>query len=277
MGLAGAVSGRLNITAVRAIAGRDLRIATRSRAVMIPLVVVPIVLLIVPPLVLLLVAGSPEVLGAELRPLLSRVAPGLDGLPADPGAQAIVLVLVYVFAPLYLLVPVMVSSVTAADSVVGERERQTLEGLLHSPTTDRELFLGKLLAPWTLAIAVAVGSAVLYGLVANLVLAAYGVAPAFPNRAWVVLVAWVAPPAAGVGLGLIVLVSARVKTFQEASQVSGIVVVPVVGLVVAQAVGVLLFDVVMLAGLGAVLWVVTLLLMRFAVRRFRRDLLVARD
>ena len=277
MGLAGAVSGRLNITAVRAIAGRDLRIATRSRAVMIPLVVVPIVLLIVPPLVLLLAAGSPEVLGAELRPLLSRVAPGLDGLPADPGAQAIVLVLVYVFAPLYLLVPVMVSSVTAADSVVGERERQTLEGLLHSPTTDRELFLGKLLAPWTLAIVVAVGSAVLYGLVANLVLAAYGVAPAFPNRAWVVLVAWVAPPAAGVGLGLIVLVSARVKTFQEASQVSGIVVVPVVGLVVAQAVGVLLFDVVMLAGLGAVLWVVTLLLMRFAVRRFRRDLLVARD
>lgn len=271
------MSARLNTTAVRAIAGRDLRIATRSRAVMIPLVVVPIVLLVVPPLALLLAVGSPAVLAAEFQPLLTRLGPDVAGLPTEPGAQVIVLVLVYVFAPLYLLIPVMVSSVTAADSVVGERERQTLEGLLHSPTTDRELFLGKLLAPWALAIGVAVGSAVLYGVVANLVLAAYGVPPAFPNRAWAVLVAWVAPAAAGVGLGLIVLVSARVKTFQEASQVSGIVVIPVIGLVVAQAVGVLLFDIVMLAGLGAVLWVLTLLLMQFAVRRFQRDRLVTRD
>jgi hypothetical protein len=70
---------------------------------------------------------------------------------------------------------------------------------------------------------------------------------------------------------------ARVRTFQEASQISGVVVVPVIGLVTAQVAGVLLFDVPLLIGLGAVLWLLTFLLLRFAGRRFRRDRLISGD
>ena len=268
----------MNRDAVLALAGRDLRIVRRSRAVLVPIVVVPLVLLVLPPAALLVAAGPPDILARELQPFLLRVPDAIvAGIGGTPGQQAVELVLVYVFAPLFLLVPVMVAAVTAADSVVGERERQTLESLLHSPTTDGELFLGKLLAPWALASAVAVASAVLYGVVANAVLAGFGAEPAFPNLVWAVLVLWVAPPAAGTSLGLIVLISARVQTFQEASQISGVVVVPVIGLVTAQIAGVLLFDVPMLVGLGALLWLLTFLLLRFAGRRFRRDRLIAGD
>lgn len=267
----------MNWPAVRAIAGRDLRIVARSRAVMVPIVVVPIVLLLLPPTLMLAAAGSPDVLAGELAPLLTRLPPGLGGLPAGSSQQAIVLLLVFVFAPLFLLVPLLVASVTAADSIVGERERQTLEGLLHTPTSDRELFAGKLLAPWGLAVAVAFVSATAYGMVANIVLDRYGQPPAFPNLVWAVLVIWVAPAAAGLGLALIVLISARVKTFQEASQLSGIVVLPVIGLITAQVAGVLLFNIPLLGGLGGALWLLTLLLMRFAGRRFHRDRLMSGD
>jgi len=263
-----------NRGAVRAIAGRDLRLVRRSRAVLIPIVVVPAVLLLVPPLALLALAGTPDALAAELQPLLARVTPAMAPSSSTPGQHAIVLLLVYVFAPLFLLVPIMVASVTAADSVVGERERGTLEGLLHSPTTDRELFLAKLATPFVVAVLVTLASAGCYAIIANTVLRAYGLPPMFPNVVWTVLIVWVAPAAAGVGLTLVVLISARVKTFQEASQISGIVVVPVVGLVIAQVTGLLLFDVALLVGLGCVLWLLTLLLMRFAVRRFRRDRLI---
>ena len=264
----------INRGAVRAIAGRDLRLIRRSRAVLIPIVVVPVALLLVPPIALLATARAPDVLAAELQPLLTRVTPPLGPPSSTPGQDAVVLLLVYVFAPLFLLVPLMVASVTAADSVVGERERGTLEGLLHSPTTDRELFLGKLAAPWIVATLVTLVSGACYAVIANVVLGAYGLPPVFPNRVWVILIIWVAPAAAGVGLTLIVLISARVKTFQEAGQVTGIVVVPVVGLVIAQVTGLLLFDVALLTGLGCGLWLLTLLLMRFAVRRFRRDRLI---
>lgn len=267
----------MNRAAVLAIAGRDLRVVRRSRAVLIPIVVVPVVILLVPPLVLLATADSPSALAAELQRLVTRASPQLPALPRDPGQQAILLVLVYVFAPLFLLVPIIVAAVTAADSVVGERERQTLEGLLHSPTTDRELFVAKLLAPWLIAMLVALGGAAAYGLVANIVLDQFGLPPSFPNLVWTVLVLWVAPPAAGVGLGVIVAVSGRVATFQEASQISGIVVIPVVGLVVAQVAGAVLFNVALLVGLGFLLWLLTLVTLRIGGRRFRRDRLLAGD
>ena len=48
----------------------------------------------------------------------------------------------------------MVSAVLAADAFAGEKERRTLEGLLHLPISDRDLFLAKLLAAFLPAIAV---------------------------------------------------------------------------------------------------------------------------
>lgn len=269
---------RLNRTAVLAIAGRDLRIVARSRAVLFPTIAVPLVLLLTPPLALVVARTAPESLASLLASLLARLPVAmLEQLPDEPARQAVVLLLVYVFAPLYLLVPVMVASVTAADSVVGERERETLEGLLDSPTTDTELLLGKVLAPWGLATVVSALGAVAYGLVANLVLAEYALPPSFPNAEWGVLVCWVAPGAAAIGLGLIVAASSRLKTFQEASQIIGIVVLPIVALVVAQVAGMVLFDVRMLLAFGAALWLAASLLLRAAARGFTRDRLLTRD
>ena len=39
----------------------------------------------------------------------------------------------YLLAPLFLIVPLMVSAVLAADAFAGEKERKTLESLLHLP------------------------------------------------------------------------------------------------------------------------------------------------
>ena len=39
----------------------------------------------------------------------------------------------YLLAPLFLIVPLMVSAVLAADAFAGEKERKTLERLLHLP------------------------------------------------------------------------------------------------------------------------------------------------
>lgn len=269
---------RANWAAVLAIAGRDLRIVVRSRAVLVPALAVPIVLLLTPPLTLLAVRTAPASLAGALATLVTRLPAGVvEQLPARPAAQAVVLVLVYVFAPLYLLVPVMVASLTAADSVVGERQRGTLDGLLNSPTTDRELLLAKSLAPWIVATVVSAVGAVAYGAVANAVLSAYGIPPSFPNSEWAVLVVWVAPAVAAIGLGMVVAASPRVKTFSEASQLIGIVALPIVALVVVQAAGLVLFDATLLLALGGALWLAAVMLLRTASRSYRRERLATRD
>lgn len=262
---------------VLAVAARDLRLVMRGRALTVPVIALSTVLLIVPPVALLLAVDSGVALSAELASLLTRLPERLvSDLPGNADRRAVVLLLVYIFAPLYLALPVLVAGLTAADSVIGERERGTLEQLLHSPTTDRELLIGKLLVPWGVAMVVAVVGALIYGTVANITLIRLGLPRSFPNATWTVLVLWVVPAAAGLAVALVVAVATRLSTFAQASRMAGIVVLPIVGLVVAQVAGIVLFEPLTLAALGGVTWLLTLLLLRVSGRRFSRDQLLAR-
>lgn len=97
-----------------------------------------------------------------------------------------------------------------------------------------------------------------------------------PNPMWFLLVIWVAPAVAGLGLGTMVLVSSRVRTFQEAYQLGGAVVLPILFLVVGQITGLLYFNLVVVALLGLFLWAVDAVLLWYGSRTFRRDALLAR-
>ena len=58
-----------------------------------------------------------------------------------------------------IAVGLLITLVIAADSISGERERRTLEGLLLSPATRRQIVFGKLLAacsPWPIALAISI-------------------------------------------------------------------------------------------------------------------------
>jgi ABC-2 type transport system permease protein len=270
----------MNMRAVRAIARKDLIVVLQSKSVLLPIIIVPLVLLLVLPIVATFAPQLANVPGAsDLGALLERMPAAFqarfEGLTQD---QALVtLLLVYLFAPMYLVVPLMVASVIAADAFAGEKERRTLEALLFTPTTDRELLLGKLLSGFVPAIAVAWGGFLLYTVVANL--AAWPVMGRlfFPTPMWWVLAAWVAPAVAAVGLGATVLVSARVNTFQEAYQIGGLVVLPIILLVVGQAAGVVVLSVGVVAAIGAVFWLVAAALLWFGGRGFRRGEVLARS
>ena len=73
----------------------------------------------------------------------------------------------YLLAPLFLIVPLMVSAVLAADAFAGEKERRTLEALLHLPISDRDLFLAKLLGAFLPAMAVSWIGFLAFAVVAN--------------------------------------------------------------------------------------------------------------
>lgn len=271
----------MNWRAIWAIVRKDLRVVTQNKGVVLPIVLLPLILFVVLPLLVLLVptafggAGAAE---SDLQELLSMVAPGLrqqlEGL--DPNQAGAVFFLVYMLAPLFLIVPIMVSNVIAADSFVGEKERKTLEALLYTPTTDGELLTGKLLAAWLPALLVSLVGYVLYSVTANLAAWPLLGKALFPNLIWNVMVVWVAPAAAAFGLTSMILVSVRAKTFQEAYQTGSLVVLPVLVLLLGQAVGVIYFSVWLTLALGAALWLISLGLLLYGKRTFRRSELIAR-
>jgi ABC-type Na+ efflux pump permease subunit len=194
--------------------------------------------------------------------------------PADE--QLIVLVLGYVMAPLFLIVPLMVSAVLAADSFAGERDRGTLETMLHTPVRDRELYLAKLLVSFLPALGVAWLGFALFVLAANV--AAWGVMGRIflPTARWLLLVGWVAPAAAALGLGLLVRLSIRARSAQEAQQLGSAVVIPVLVIAVAQASYLLLYPIVTTVVAGAVTWLVAFVLNVRGAARFTRDGMAAK-
>ena len=126
---------------MRAIIAKDVIAIRRSKAIVIPMLAVPALLMIVMPAVIGTASKSSS--RSNIQQVLENIpgdfADPILALPADE--QLIVLVLGYLLAPLFLIVPLMVSAVLAADAFAGEKERKTLESLLHLPDQRRRALL----------------------------------------------------------------------------------------------------------------------------------------
>ncbi|UCC61619.1 MAG: ABC transporter permease subunit [Anaerolineae bacterium] len=267
----------MNGNAVLAIVRKDLKVVFQNKGVSIPLIVAPVFILVVllpgaaalaPKLGYL---DTPDIVW--LDKLIEVMPAGLQAALAgyDVAQMFVVVLLVYGAAALYPLLPLLVVTGIASDSFAGEKERKTLEALLYTPTTDWELLLGKLLSAWLPALGVAWGGFLLYTVMANL--AAWPVMGRlfFPTTMWVILAAWVAPAVAGLGLGAMVLISSRARTYQGAYQLGALVILPIILLLAGQVTGVMVFSTWLVALLGLVLWAIDAALLWFGRRSFRRS------
>jgi ABC-2 type transport system permease protein len=264
---------------VLAVVRRDLKLVLRAKAVVLPLVIVPLLFLVAFPGFAGLAPRfvPPDADLGDLEPFLAALpADTVAALPAEAGLAGAYLFVTYVFAPMVLLVPVMFAAVIAADAIAGERERGTLEGLLLSPLTDRELATAKLLSAWVPAASVGVLGAVVYAVTANLSVGLQMGRVILPTVEFALLGLWVGPCVAAAALGAVVLVSARADTFQEAFQLGGVVVIPVVGMIVAQATGVLLLSPWLLVAAGVVALAIAGALLRAATTALSRERMGAR-
>lgn len=262
-------------TAVRGVVGKDLTAVRRSKSVIIPMLAVPVLLMIVLPALVGLSARATRGVGVErmLSSVPGDLARPILELPVEE--QLIVLINGYLLAPLFLIVPLMVSAVLAADAFAGEKERKTLESLLHSPISARDLFLAKFLTAFLPAIAVSWIGFAAFAVVANGIAWPVMERIFVPTRLWGVMILWVAPAVATLGLAVMVRVSARTSTAQEANQLGGAVILPLIFLAVGQSTGLLLVDWPIAMAIGAVIWVIALALLRGGIKRFTRDALVA--
>ncbi len=271
----------MNTRATQAIIRKDLKVAMQNKGVILPIIILPMILFVVLPWIMAYASSAAGTAGASmgnLDEILKRMPAGLlnELSRYTLEQQMIVFSLVYMLAPMFLIMPLMVSSVFAADSFAGEKERKTLEALLYTPTTDRELFTAKLLGAWLTAVGTALLSFLVYAIMVN----AAGWHSLghifFPNWMWIALVLWVTPAVAGLGLVVMVFVSVRAQGFQDAYQIGGMVVLPVLLLMVGQLSGVMYFSVGVVLAVGLVIWILDLVLLRLASKGFRRGELMAR-
>jgi ABC-2 type transport system permease protein len=272
----------MNWRIIRAIAGKDWKEVRQNRMAWMPMLVLPILLCVILPLLIIVAPTALNIpvdaltKGQDIETLLASLPPTVQEQVAGMNEHQtlIYFVLAFTFAPMFLILPIMTASIIGSDSFVGEKERKTMESLLYTPATDRDLFLGKILAAIIPALLVSWISFALYTLILNVFGGSVMGRLWFPTATWWPLILWVTPAMSVMGILGAVLVSARVNTFMEAYQTTGFLVLPVILLLVAQVGGVIYLSVGTTIIVGLVIWLIDAALLWGSLRIFSRAALM---
>ncbi len=136
------------------------------------------------------------------------------------------LIVVDAFAFFFIIGAASLPTAIAAYSIVGEKQEQSLEPLLATPTTDGEILLGKsigsLLPP---LLAIWLGAVIFMGLIDIFTVGLLGYLY-YPSRVMAVIMLLLVPLSAIAAVELNVIISARVSDVRSAQQLGSLIAIP---------------------------------------------------
>jgi len=252
----------------------------RSWQIVLPIILLPLILSLVMPLIIILspadilVAGRlPDWIELVIRNLPPSEVERVTAM--TPHQVLIYIFTTYLFAPFFLIIPLVSSTVIAADSFAGEKERRTIEALLATPLTDTELLVGKIMVSFVPSMMITFGAFALYILTVDLLtFNMFSGVMLLPNPLWLIFILAVAPAVAFAGIGLTVIVSQKVKGSREAQQLSGVLILPILAVIFAQIGGILFLDIPVLLILLTSFIMIDVLMVNLGVKMFRREQIV---
>ena len=250
----------------KALIRKELGGVLKERGFFVNYLLVPLIMALILPVGAILLIGLMDGSAEEFEQLMAVM---MISLPEGGEDFAIISMLMNQMIPVFfLMIPPLIVTVVASSSFTGEKERRTLETLLYSPMSLKEIFTAKVLTALLLGMIVTfVSFVVMMAVVIGLVWVLLGEL-FMPGWIWIVVLGLVTPALAFLGIIVQVRVSAKAKSSEEAYQRGAIIVLPLVLLLVSQFTGILLFSAWMFAVLGVVLAVLAWVLMRTAFRKF---------
>ncbi|HIZ66711.1 MAG TPA: ABC transporter permease subunit [Candidatus Blautia pullicola] len=257
--------------AMLAIIKKDFRSITANRRLFVSLLVVPLCLIIVMPSIFMLTAHmAPN--DSDLQAMLELVPQSSWSGSAEQTLMD--LVFNYILPVFFLIIPIMASSIMAASSFVGEKEKHTLETLLYAPLTLNQIFRSKVMASFLLSMLVSLLSFVSMILVVETEAFFLMGALLIPKLNWLIILLLLSPGVSMIAVTLIVRVSAKAQSMEESQQSAVFLILPLVLLIAGQFSGVMLLSPLLLLALSLVCGVIAWLLLKKSMKRFSYELLL---
>ena len=223
--------------AMSAIVKKDLRSITANRRFFVSLMIVPLVLALFLPSIFVLTAYyAPE--DPDIQAMLGLLPQGL--LSDDPGLALLHLIFNYLLPVFFLIIPIMASSIMAASSFVGEKEKHTLETLFYAPLSLDQIFRSKVLASFLLSMAVSLLSFLAMVIVIEAEVFFLMGTFLVPGPNWLVMLVLLSPSVSLIAVTLIVRSSAKAQSMEESQQSAVFLILPLVLLIVGQVSGLML-------------------------------------
>lgn len=259
----------------KALIYKDINEITSSKRVILPMTIVPILLIVIMPIGLFI---GVNFIGNDSS-MITKMAPLIKKLPFEYAsysqAQLLIKVMInFMFPSYFLIIPIMCSGVIGASSFVGEKEHKTLESLLYTPISMEQLLRAKILGVLIPSYVITLVSFVVFGVICNIGGFMYFGGLIFPDIEWLIIIFWISPAINLLSLIFTVMVSAKSETFQEAQQVSGLLVLPVVLVLIGQMTGVLLISNLVMFIAGGVLLILDYILIKRISSKFVPEKLV---
>jgi ABC-2 type transport system permease protein len=274
----------MNKNIIIAIAQKDLKATFSSNKVWVPMITLPLLLCILLPSIFTYVGLNTELIGESSKDLEKPINAVIKNFPDGElrdtlatlptlGKKSVYFFLNFMMIPFFLMSAIINSLVTSSNSFAGEKERNTLETLLFAPITVNELFLGKVIASLIPTLSITFVAFLLNALIVNSISYGYFKEILYFDSTWLILMFWVIPALVIFNIILNVLVSARVKSFQEAQQFGGIMVLPVVGLIISNVSGLFFLSPLTLLLIGAGLLIANAFLLKLITKFNQRNTL----
>ncbi len=163
---------------------------------------------------------------AAMAPIMAVGIVLLIALTAPAVLVATIAMLDSLIAPMVGIMSIIPATMIAANALVGEREQNTLEPLLCTPLTDRELLIGKVLSSIIPSITLLFGSIIVIEIATIIILTFVGAEIVlFPGLSSLYLLLVAAPVLIMAVVSLMILISGKVKRVYEAYQTSGAIVI----------------------------------------------------
>jgi ABC-2 type transport system permease protein len=169
----------------------------------------------------------------------------------------------------FVLIPVVIPTVIASYSIVGEKLNKSLEPLLATPATDTELLAGKSLAIFIPSMLITWAALIPAILIVDLVTQPLFGYYLLPNLTMIVSVFILAPLFCFLSIMANVIVSARVTDVRSSQQIGSLVVLPVVLFFILAIAGILTPGLMLIVAVALV--GIDLVIFSVSLRVFRRE------
>jgi ABC-2 type transport system permease protein len=247
----------------------------QQRALVLGMVFLPLLFTILPLGLIFLMGQLPagEMNGVDALFELVRNNPALQGLSEQELVQVII---GQPISTILFILPVMLPSIIASYSIVGEKVSRTLEPVLATPVTTLELLLAKMLSALIPSVGFTwlAGAVFLTGMVPLSL--SHSVFVAIISPSWFLLMLLCAPLLALLAIAATVTASSRVNDPRSAQQISAVVILPVVLLIAGQFTGLLSLSPLVSLIVAAILALIAAALTWLATRVFQREAILTR-
>lgn len=191
-----------------------------------------------------------------------------DMMTMDIDQRVLYFIIDYVLLPFFIVLPIIVSSITASESFVGEKERKTVEWLLASPLNIQKFICGKILASFLPALLIEIMAVVVYNILANVIGNFLFSVSFFPSALWAMVTLLISPLISFLFIELMIFISYRSKSVRSAQSMASLLLLPILILFISQAVGIVFISFNDLVMLGIVLLVLDTFLFAWIINHF---------